>query len=498
MKLTPETVIRLTGGEWLKMPDADICQTSIRQISIDSRKLCPGDLFWALKGEIFDGHDFVAEALDKGALAAVVSRHVNFGITQGRLICVEDTLEGLQMLAASWRDQHPCPIVAVTGSCGKTTTKELIAGILSQKFKCLSTEGNMNNHIGVPLTLLRLRDYHEAGVLELGMNHQGEIAKLTAMIKPKIGAITNIGKAHIGFLGSINGIVEAKAELLDGMGPDGLAVLNRDDPFYNILAARSKNGIISLGESEDADIRIDKIEIFPQEGRTDVSFKAGGEVFSFSMPVLGRFIAYNLAMAVAIAIQLGCGRSEIEAGIRGFIPSPGRMHHHVVNDIHILDDSYNANPESVHLALKTLIECKGTGRSLAILGDMLELGDQSECLHRQLGQWLGYKRKVDFLIAFGPQAKMMAQEAIKSGFPAQKVWSMDDHEAVVGLADSLLHPKDWALIKGSRQMSLDKVSKRLIDLIGSRNSVKNNVKNGVKNDVKNGVKRDMHVQREVP
>jgi len=299
----------------------------------------------------------------------------------------------------------------------------------------------------------------------------GEIAQLTAMVKPKIGVITNIGRAHIGLLGSVNRIIDAKSELLEGMGPDGLAVLNRDDPYFYILAERCQDGVVTVGESEKADLRIQGIELLPEEGMTKVDMKLKGKHLSFSLPVLGRFIAYNLVMAIAVALEFNCSQKEMESGISEFIPIPNRMDHQIVQGIHILDDSYNANPESMHSALSTLFECKGPAKSVAILGDMLELGEQSECLHRQLGQWLGHNKNVDFLIAFGPQARLMAQEAVKTGYPSQNIWTMDEHEEASKTANSLLSPGDWILIKGSRGMGLDRVSKKLIELICDRNGL---------------------------
>lgn len=472
MEITPDKIARIIEGSWIEGPEEGIYNASVRNISIDSRTLCPGDLFWCIKGERFDGHDFVEQAFKKGALAAVVSRPIPSCGAPGRLIQVGNTLKALQKMAKSWREMHPCSIVAVTGSSGKTTTKELIAKILKQRYNCLSTEGNMNNHIGVSLMLLRLNKSHQVGVLELGMNHLGEIAQLTDMVKPRIGVITNIGKAHIGLLGSVNQIIDAKSELLEGMGPEGLAVLNRDDPYYYILAERCQNGVITVGESEKADLRIQKIELFPSEGKTKVVMKVKGKVFSLSLPILGRFIAYNLLMAIAVAMEMGCEQKEIESGIADFSPIPNRMDHQIIKGIHILNDSYNANPESMHSALSTLFECKGSSRSMAILGDMLELGSQSECLHRQLGQWLGHNKRVDFLIACGEQAKLMAQEAVKTGYPPQSVWSLNEPEKIAKLASSLLDSGDWVLIKGSRQMALDRVFANLGELIRGSNGYK--------------------------
>ncbi|MGA1789975.1 MAG: UDP-N-acetylmuramoyl-tripeptide--D-alanyl-D-alanine ligase [bacterium] len=472
MEITTDRIARIIGGEWIEKPDKAISHKKVGGISIDSRTLCQGDLFWCIKGERFDGHNFVEEAFKKGALAAVVSRPMDSCSAPGRLISVQDTLKALQILAKSWREMHPCPIVAVTGSSGKTTTKELIAKILKQRYNCLSTEGNMNNHIGVPLMLLRLEASHEVGVLELGMNHLGEIAQLTDMVKPKIGVITNIGKAHIGLLGSVNQIIDAKSELLEGMGPDSLAVLNRDDPYYYILAERCQNGVITVGESEKADLRIQKIELLPSEGKTQVVMKIKEKILSLSLPILGRFIAYNLLMAIAVAMEMGCEQTDIESGIADFSPIPNRMDHQIIKGIHILNDSYNANPESMHSALSTLFECKGSARSMAILGDMLELGSQSECLHRQLGQWLGHNKRVDFLIAYGVQAELMAQEAVKTGYPPQNVWSINNLDEIAKMAGSLLDAGDWVLIKGSRQMGLDRVASDLSELIRIRNGFK--------------------------
>jgi len=471
MELTPDQVARTIGGKWLAQPDAGSVRVPVRGISIDSRTVCAGDLFWAIKGDRFDGNDFVDKAIEKGAVAAVVSRTTGPDAIRNKLIKVEDTLISLRHMATDWRAQHSCTVIAVTGSSGKTTTKELISSILMQQYNCLKTEGNKNNLIGVSLTLLRIAKMHEVAVVELGMNHRGEIAQLTSMTQPRIGVITNIGRAHIGLLGSINCIIDAKSELLEGMEPDGIAVLNRDDPYYYILAERCPNGVITVGESDDADVRIHGIKLFPQEGRTEVTVIARGDPLTVALPILGRTAAYNLSMAVAVAMQLGCGRQEIMEGVAGFMPVSSRMNHRVVQGIHILDDSYNANPESMHSALNTLFECKGSARSIAILGDMLELGNQSECLHRQLGQWIGHNRKVDFLITIGSQARIMAEEAVKMGYPSRNVWSMGEHEEISLLAYSLLGSGDWVLIKGSRMMGLDRVSARIVELINSRNGV---------------------------
>lgn len=475
MRLTIDNINRILGGTWIKRPDEGILHREINQISIDSRTVCEGDVFFALKGQYFDGNDYAYDALQKGALCSIVSKPIPPGEDRGGIIRVDDTLASLQSLASEWRQLHNCPIIAITGSTGKTTTKEMLTSILSEKYRCFCTKGNMNNHIGVPLTIMKLRGFHEVGVLEFGMNQKGEIAMLTSMVKPEIGVITNIGKAHIGFLDSINGVLEAKAELLEGMGSNSRAVLDRDGPFFDILASKCRNGIITIGTSEESDLVIGRVILIPDEVKTEVSFKVRGESYTLSVPILGKFIARNLAMSVVVALELGCGRMEIESGISKFTQMPGRMYHHIVGGVHIIDDSYNANPESVHHALKTLIECKGTGKSLAILGDMLELGNQAECLHRQLGQWLGYKKKVDYIITFGPNAHVMAQEAIKSGYPPKMIWSLEDQEKVSQLADSLLHSKDWVLIKGSRGMGLESVSKRLTELISSRNGNKRGV-----------------------
>ncbi|MGA1843261.1 MAG: UDP-N-acetylmuramoyl-tripeptide--D-alanyl-D-alanine ligase [bacterium] len=471
MKLTPDQVARTIGGEWLAHPDAKCARTAIREISIDSRTVCAGDLFWAIKGERFDGNDFVDAAIEQGAVAAVVSRATGSDGVRNRLIKVDDTLASLRHMAAEWRARHSCRVIAVTGSSGKTTTKELISSILMQRYNCLKTEGNKNNLIGVSLTLLHMAEGHEAAVVELGMNHLGEIAQLTSMVRPSIGVITNIGRAHIGFLGSVNCIIDAKSELLQGMDSDGMAVLNRDDPYYYILVERCPNGVITVGESDDADVRIHGITLLPEEGMTEVTVIVKGEPITATLPILGRTAAYNLSMAVAVALHMGCGKHEIMDGVAAFTPVLNRMHHKVVRGIHILDDSYNANPESMHSALNTLSECKGSNRSVAILGDMLELGNQSECLHRQLGQWLGHNRRLDFLITIGPQARIMAEEAVKMGYPCRNVWSLKEHEEISLLACSLVDSGDWVLIKGSRLMGLDRVSARIVELINARNGV---------------------------
>src|SRR3990172_1760208 len=400
-------VLNSTNGVLLSKSDEAI----FTGVSTDSRKIRKDELFFALYGSNFDGHDFVLEALEKGAKGAVIERPL-FLIPNGKvLIKVPSTLESLGDLASTWRRSFVnLGLAAITGSNGKTTTKEMASNILSLKFSVLKNTGNFNNLIGLPLTLLKLREGHNAAVVELGMNDFGEIRRLSEIAAPDIGAITNIGRAHLEKLGGIEGVVRAKAELVEGFTENKTFVTNMDDPWVK-----------KIGEP----IKCHKV--------------------------------MNALCAAGIAIAFGCNTDEIQAGLERFIPAYMRLE---VMDtsfgFKIINDTYNANPDSMRRGVEELVRLKGSGRAIAVLGDMLELGMASEAEHRSLGEFL-CDSKVDLVIAYGKQGEHVL-EVLRGR--AKGILAETHEEAAENLI-KLAKEGDLVLLKGSRGMQMEKVIQRL-------------------------------------
>ncbi len=441
---------------------------AIRRVVIDSRNVGPGDLFVALPGEQTDGHHFVGEALARGAVAALIQQPVaadcpvmdlragaGGGAWPGGPVClrVENTLAALQQLSAAWRARLPhLRVVGVTGSVGKSSTKELIWAVLLRRFRTYKNEGNMNNEIGLPLSLLELTPDYERAVLEMGMYAIGEIALLCRLARPVIGVVTNVGPVHLSRLGSIEAIAQAKSELVQSLPPEGVAILNYDDPLVRRMADHTSARVMYYGLDPQADLWADGIESMGLEG---VAFwlHYRGEKMRVRVPLLGRHSVHTSLRATAVGLAEGMSWDHILAGLQDrramlrliAVPGPNRST--------ILDDTYNASPASMIAALNLLADM--SGRKIAVLGDMLELGDYETEGHRLVG---GRAVQVaDLLVTVGERGRIIGEEARACGMPADRVFITASNDDAIEQLKALVLPGDFILIKGSRGMQMEQI-----------------------------------------
>ena len=419
--------------------------------SVDSRDVAPGDVFFALRGPHHDGHAFVRQAFDKGAAAAVVEQTVE---AAGVLLPVYNTYRALKDLAAWARQQWSGTVVAVTGSAGKTTTKDAIAHLLEPRLSVGKSSGNYNNHIGLPLSLLRLPDGCAAAVLEIAMNHAGEITELAAIARPQIGVVTNVGHAHIEHFDSIDGVALAKRELIESLPPDGTAVLNADDPRVAEFRKVHPGPAITFGFSETAVVRAVSFERTPFGS----CFQLAGDGW-FETRLEGRHGVRNLLAAIAVARLFGLAPEQFADAVRSFEPGAMRGRRFVHNGITILDDCYNANPEAVCAMLDTLRETSGR-RRVAVLGEMLELGRLSEALHRDVGRYAA--GSVDLLAGVRGQARHMVEAAIEAGLPREAAFFFEDPEVAGERLRQLAHEGDVVLFKASRGTRIERALERFM------------------------------------
>jgi UDP-N-acetylmuramoyl-tripeptide--D-alanyl-D-alanine ligase len=429
---------------------------SIAAVSTDTRGMAPGSLFFALTGENRDGHQFVPAAFRGGAAGAVVSRRLD---ARGPLLIVQDTLDALSALARAYRLKFELPVVGVTGSVGKTSTKEMIATVLSTTFRTLANEKNLNNEIGVPMTLFGLNSGHQAAVIEMGMRGSGQIDALARIAQPTIGVITRIGVAHIELLGSQRSIAAAKGELLVRLPRDGKAILPADDPFLPELLARVPEGVrvVRFGAGPDSDVQVEALGSLP-DGRTEAVARAGGHETEFTLRAVGMHHLHNAAAAIAAGEALGIPLETCVQALETWEGAPGRMSIVAgVNGVIVLDDCYNAGPESMDAALRTLASLGGQN-SVAVLGDMRELGDYAPEAHRRVGRII-VELGVARLVTIGELAREIAAEAVRhavaSGKPVPFVRCFADARVGAGPILRLVRPGEKVLVKGSRAMEME-------------------------------------------
>jgi UDP-N-acetylmuramoyl-tripeptide--D-alanyl-D-alanine ligase len=430
--------------------------------SVDTRTQNPGDVYFALRGPNHDGHDFLAAAAEKGASAVVVDVRASLGCTRQSLmppeqLVVSDTERALQDLAAWARREWDGRIVAVTGSAGKTTTKDAIAHLLENELPTGKTNGNFNNHVGVPLSLLRLPDACRVGVIEIGMNHAGEIRQLAAIAKPNVGVVTNVGYAHVEFFDSIEGIAAAKRELIEGLPPDGVAVLNADDPRVSRFGEAHPGRSVTFGFSEAADVRAENVEY----GAAGSRFRALGVNFESAMS--GRHAVMNLLAAIAVAHVFGIAPEVLRPAVASFTVGNMRGQRILHQGIVIWNDCYNSNPEAAQSMLDVLAETPAV-RRIAVLGEMLELGLSSDELHRLVGQYAGQcagryadGRRIDLLIGVRGAARAMVEAARQTGVEAE---FFEDPAEAGERARQVARPGDAVLFKGSRGVKVEKALER--------------------------------------
>lgn len=431
----------------------------VKGISIDSRNIKEGDLFIALKGDRFDGHDFVPEAIKRGAWGALVerstleSRYQDLGGLRN-IVPVEDTLLALQEMSYMHRKKFALPVVGITGSNGKTTTKEMLACILKRKGPVLKNEGNLNNHIGVPLTLLKLNGGHKSAAVEMGMSAAGEIDLLARIVSPGVGVITNIGPAHLEFLGSMDNVAEAKAELLGNLKPEGTAVLNSDDRYFGFLKSKFGGKVLSFGIDQQADVMAGDI----RQGKdyTDFTVSTGGAKANVRLRTMGAHNIYNALAAAAAATAAGMPLETIKAGLDDFTPVAMRSEIRMVKGRTVLADCYNANPGSVKAALETLITLRPGRKAVAVLGDMLELGENGPEEHRKVGRTAA-ALGVGSVIALGSLARYILEGAGEAGMQKKGLFAASSHREAAEKLRSESGSGDAVLIKGSRGMKMEKI-----------------------------------------
>ena len=439
---------------------AEFCGTKtqldgfVQRISIDSRDVDENTLFVAIFGERFDGNDFVEDVLKKNVKAVIASKYNG---SDKRVMLVPDTGLALLSVAKGYRERFDIPVVALTGSVGKTTTKGMVFSVVSEKFKALRTEGNLNNEIGVPKTLFRLENGVEAAVIEMGMNHAGEIRRIANAVMPDIGIITNIGTAHIENLGSRENILKAKTEMLEGMKKGSVVFVNGDNDMLKDFTHKDfiikKFGV----ENSACDIRGENIRLSP-EG-TFVTVCAGAEKAEAFVPAVGIHNVYNALCAVGVGLELGMTLCETIKGVAKFVPEGMRQRITKIMDYTFIEDCYNANPDSMKAALETLKSVK-TQRGIAVLGDMLELGDYSEKAHREVGK-TAFLTAADMVLTFGELSRYTADEAEKAGVP--KVKAFTDKKELTEYLKSVLKASDTVLFKGSRGMALEDIFNSLYE-----------------------------------
>jgi len=443
-------VVRLTGGTLVQGDPA----VAVKRLHTDTRTIAEGDCFVALRGDRFDGHTFVPQAREQGAVAAVVSNRVPEAPGDLGLVEVPNTLEALQRFAGTYRSLLPVRTIGVTGSSGKTSTKELIAAVLRTKFRTKATEGNLNNHIGVPLTLIRLDEEDEYAVIEMGMNHPGEIAPLAAMTAPIIGVISSIGPAHIEFFSSQAAIAEEKAALLAALPSHGVAVLNSDDQWSRQAALRTTARVVWVGSAPESTFRADDLRI--TDAGLEFNLRHGDQSVPVKLPFYNRVMASNALLAAAVAVECGLTLEEIARGLAEVQVPGARMQVVRTRGASIINDAYNANPASMRAALAALREFPGATRRLAVLGSMGELGSHAAELHAGIGEFAA-KQGLALVIAVGPHAEACRSGALAAGMnPADVLLALDANEAGALLRDRL-QAGDAVLVKGSHFMGLEKL-----------------------------------------
>lgn len=434
---------------------------AVSSISTDTRSLGRGELFVALRGENFDGHEHLEAAALAGALGAVVDRRVDsIGLPSDfALIEVDDTLAGYQRIAAAYRRSLSLTVVGITGSNGKTSTKDLTAAVLARRYRVLKTEGNLNNHIGLPRMLLRADRSHEVAVLEMGMNHPGEIAPLASIALPQVAIITNIGRAHLEFMGTREAIAQEKGMLAEAVGTDGTVILNGDDEYTPSISQRTRARVVMVG-SDGAALRAESIA--QNFAGSTFTLTSGVESVVVRLPVAGRHMITNSLLAVAAGMALGislkdCATALAEAKLTG-----GRLERKELHGRFILDDSYNANPDSMVAALDTLAALPTKGRRIAVLGKMGELGTAAAEGYRTVGEYTGSK-KIDCLLTVGAEARAIADAAQRDGL-TKVVMTENLDEAAARLA-VLSRPGDLILVKGSRAAGMERMLTKLSDIL---------------------------------
>jgi UDP-N-acetylmuramoyl-tripeptide--D-alanyl-D-alanine ligase len=422
--------------------------------SVDTRTVAQGDLFFALRGPNHDGNAYVDDALRKGAVAAIVDEKIGSARENDPVLVVPDSLVALQKIAAWARNQWNGEVVGVTGSAGKTSTKDVIAEMLAVKMPVAKTIGNFNNHVGVPLSILRLSAEARVAVLEIGMNHAGEIRDLAAIARPRIGVVTNVGHAHMEAFDSIEGVAAAKRELIEALPPDGIAVLNADDPLVARFGDVHKGRTITFGTNEGADVRAEQVEVTSAGVRFEVNR------IRFESRLLGRHSVLNLLAGIAVAELYGIQPEQLTGVVSGLSAGSMRGQRFVHNDILILNDCYNSNPDAARAMIDVLRETPAK-RRIAVLGEMLELGHWAESLHRDVGDYVA-NCGIDVLVGIRGAARYLVDAARQADHAVDAAFFFPDTTAAGDYLRQIARPGDVILFKGSRGAHVEQALERFL------------------------------------
>ncbi len=450
-KISLEEVAKIVDAEIIFDGDKKIF--FLQGLTTDSRKISDGVLFVALKGENFNGEDFAEDALKKGAAAVLLGKSANTKNLVGAILKVDDTLTAYQKLACHWREKFKIPVVSITGSTGKTTTKDLTAAALSPLGAIQKTSANFNNEIGVPLTLLGINENHKAAVVEIGMRGLGQIENLAKYVQPTIGIVTNVNETHIELLGSIENISKAKGELVEAIPEGGTVILNADDKNVAAMKKLAKPGvkIFTYGIDNPADLTADNILIDAYS--TEFNVKYGEKILNFEIPIIGRHNVSNALAAIAAGLTLNLSLEEIRNGFASLATTKMRFEVIRRDGIVIVNDAYNASPASMRASIQTVAEIYD-GRKIAVLGDMLELGKISEKVHRDIGEEVA-KNNFDILITIGELGKFIAAGAEEAGL--KNIFMTSTHEEAAKKIISVMQEGDTILFKASHGMHMEKI-----------------------------------------
>jgi len=461
---TIEELLLATGGHLLSGSKSG----RPSRLSIDSRTAKPGEFFVAIQGHRFDGHLFVPEALKKGVTGVLVRGDFKASLPRQRqrpapiMIGVDDPIRAFQDLAGFHRRRFDIPVIAISGSNGKTTTTQMIGNILRQEFHLLQTKGNLNNHIGVPLTLLRLTRRHQLTVLEMGINQFGELTRLCSIARPTVGVLTNIGRTHLAGLKQLDGVARAKGELVASLPTNGSAILNADDGYFPFLSSLAKGPVLSFGFAPHADVHITRLRSQRSHAWTFTLRRPGyHRPVAVQLPAHGLHNVANAAAASAASFVMGVKSASIRNGLAQFRPMAMRTEIVQWNRVKILNDAYNANPTSMQVALETLSQMSGTRRRIAVLGDMLELGRMAKAAHEEIGVLVA-NLGIDDLIVCGALGTHTATGAIKAGMCRDHVVVTHDdpdtgYPTLLDCLVERLAPGDSVLVKGSRAMQMERI-----------------------------------------
>lgn len=449
--ITINQLLSATGGRGVGF---DQNQIEFSSLSIDSRKVQPGEIFWAIKGDMFDGHRFIGQAIQRGAAAVVVNEdfasHIAVSSITVPLIIVKETIQALKDFAQWYRSSFDSFVIGITGSVGKTTTRAMVAAVLSEQFETTESPRNFNNQFGLPLSLLGIQSHHEIGVLEMGASHMGEIKELAEIASPQFGIVTKIGEAHLDSFGSQQNIVQAKGELVEALPPTGVAILNGDDLLVRSLANRAACSTLFVGEGDNNDLQATNIDV----QWNHLGFQVGH--FRYHLNVVGRHHLTSALCAVAVGREMGMSAESIQKGFNKFQSVTRRCQLQQIAGFEVVDDTYNANPTSMKAACEMIKTWQGAGKRIMLVGDMLELGQETSKYHFELGKRIA-KSNVDCLFAIGNQAEHVISGAKQSGFDQSSFANCANIEMMLTKLSNISKPGDLIVVKGSRGMRMERV-----------------------------------------